>query len=186
MLTCGGLFFVFLLIFIIYCMSLSTDAESEWHAWEKVGDAVLHIDLRDWADLLLVCPLSAHSLAKFAHGLCDDVLSSVVRAWEWGHVPGRMAKPVLLAPAMNTAMWEHPLTARQLHTLQSFWNNNNDNNNDRSSSLSVGDMCGVRIVDPQVKMLACGQVGNGALASVDVIVEAVRTVLDDFCIGESL
>ena len=134
----------------------STDSTDEWKGWQRLGDTVLHIELRDWADLCLIAPLSAHTLAKLAHGLCDDLLSSVLRAWDWGY---HRAKPVVLAPAMNTAMWVHPLTAAQLATVQSF----------------AHDM--VTVVPPQVKELACGEVGEGALASVTTIVEAVEKVL---------
>jgi phosphopantothenoylcysteine decarboxylase len=124
----------------------------------------LHIDLRDWADLLLIAPLSAHTLAKLANGLCDDTLSCVVRAWDFGHGV-RPGKPLLLAPAMNTAMWQHPLTQPQLETIQGFWKKtNNDDDN------------GVTVIAPQVKTLACGEVGNGALAAVDSLLRAVDNI----------
>ena len=114
----------------------------------------MHIDLRNWADALLVAPLSAHSLGKFRHGLCDDVLSSVVRAWDF-------AKPLILAPAMNTAMWNHVLTREQLTAIQGF--------------APTADR--VVVVDPMVKTLACGDVGKGALAPVDDILAAVHAVV---------
>lgn len=63
--------------------------EEEWHQWQKKGDPVLHIELRKWADLLVVAPLSANTLAKLAQGLCDNCLTSVVRAWDW-------SKPLLV------------------------------------------------------------------------------------------
>jgi phosphopantothenoylcysteine decarboxylase len=96
-----------------------------------------------------------------AQGLCDDTLSCVVRAWDFGHGE-RPGKPLILAPAMNTAMWNHPITLRQLTAIQSFWNV------DRTSSNQV------KIVAPQVKTLACGEVGDGALASVDEILQIVK------------
>lgn len=139
------------------------DAEDEWKGWSKLGDPVLHIDLRDWADILLIAPLSAHTLAKLAHGLCDDTLSCVVRAWDFGHGI-RPGKPILLAPAMNTAMWQHPLTRQQLDTFERFWASPNEPNR-------------MYLVAPQVKTLACGEVGNGALATVDDILGAVETVM---------
>mmetsp|Transcript_27683 Transcript_27683/g.50280 ORF Transcript_27683/g.50280 Transcript_27683/m.50280 type:complete len:207 (-) Transcript_27683:171-791(-) len=95
-------------------------AEDEWGSWNRLGDPVMHIDLRDWADVMVVAPLSAHTLAKFATGLCDDTLSCVVRAWDFGQ-SSRPGKPIILAPAMNTAMWDHPLTASHLSTFQGFW-----------------------------------------------------------------
>lgn len=63
-----------------------------------MGDPVLHIELRRWADVLVLAPLSANTMAKVAHGLCDNLLTSVVRAWDY-------AKPMIVAPAMNTYMW---------------------------------------------------------------------------------
>jgi phosphopantothenoylcysteine decarboxylase len=154
------------------------EAADEWNAWNRLGDPVLHIELRDWADVLLLAPLSAHSLAKLAHGLCDDTLSCVARAWDFGHydktdrctssnesnepIVVARGKPVLLAPAMNTAMWEHPLTEQQLQTIQSF------------APPASGN---VMIVPPQSKLLACGEVGIGAMASVDTILQSVQSVL---------
>lgn len=125
-----------------------------------MGDPVLHIELRDWADILVIAPLSAHTLAKVATGLCDDTLTCVVRAWDLGHVSSRPPKPILLAPAMNTAMWQHPLTQQQLQTIQAF---------------SGSDV--VKVVAPMVKTLACGEVGVGALAEIDSIVKAVRDAI---------
>src|SRR5262249_57678031 len=84
--------------------------EDEWpgqaagRRWQR-GEPVLHIRLRRWADLLLIAPLDANTLAKLANGLADNCLTCVWRAWE----PSR---PAVLAPAMNTLMWEHPLTGR--------------------------------------------------------------------------
>ena len=138
-------------------------ASDEWKEWNEVGDPVLHIDFRDWADLLLIAPLSAHTLAKLANGLCDDTLSCVVRAWDFaqGVRPG---KPLLLAPAMNTAMYDHPLTEEQLTKIQSFWNEKIKPNR-------------VIRINPQVKTLACGEVGIGALACVDTIISSVQQAL---------
>lgn len=133
---------------------VSTDSSDEWREWKALGDPVMHIDLRNWADAMLVAPLSAHSLAKFRHGLCDDVLSSVVRAWDFD-------KPLILAPAMNTAMWNHVLTREQLTAIRKF--------------SSTPDR--VVVVDPMVKTLACGDVGKGALAPVDDILTAVISTL---------
>mmetsp|Transcript_4445 Transcript_4445/g.11676 ORF Transcript_4445/g.11676 Transcript_4445/m.11676 type:complete len:200 (-) Transcript_4445:1293-1892(-) len=148
--------------------NLASDADDEWKQWNMMGDPVLHIDLRDWADLLLIAPLSAHTLAKLSQGLCDDTLSCVVRAWDFGHgstTRRRPGKPLLLAPAMNTAMWDHPLTWQQLHAIQGFWNTEHDGRN------------GVGVITPMTKKLACGEVGQGALASVDTIIQQVRSVI---------
>ena len=134
-----------------------------------MGDPVPHIELRDWADMLLIAPLSAHTLAKISQGLCDDTLSCVVRAWDLGYGV-RPGKPILLAPAMNTAMWLHPLTQQQFTKILGFWNPNH-------SKQVIEE--GIRLIPPQVKILACGEVGDGALATVDDILAAVRQCLND-------
>jgi phosphopantothenoylcysteine decarboxylase len=129
-----------------------------------MGDPVLHIELRNWADVLVVAPLSAHTLAKFAHGMCDDTLSCVARAWWSANASSASSistnKPMVVAPAMNTGMWQHPVTEQQLQTLISF-----------APHPSL-----VTVVQPQVKTLACGETGDGALAPVQDIVEAVAQV----------
>src|SRR6185295_16400642 len=76
----------------------------------QMGQPVVHIELRRWADLFLIAPLDANTLAKLAAGLADNCLTCVWRAWD-------PARPIVLAPAMNTLMWEHPLTARHLRQL---------------------------------------------------------------------
>src|SRR5262245_20486764 len=70
-------------------------------------DPVLHIELRRWADLLVIAPLDANTLAKLAYGLSDNLLTCLYRAWD-------RRRPIVLAPAMNTFMWENPLTDRHL------------------------------------------------------------------------
>ena len=66
--------------------------------------------MRNWADIGVIAPLSANSLAKIANGMADNLLTSVLRAWDF-------TKPVLVAPAMNTMMWDHPVTSVHLATL---------------------------------------------------------------------
>ncbi len=73
-------------------------------------DPVLHIEFRKWADVLLVAPLDANTLAKFAHGLSDNFLTCIFRAWDF-------ERPVVLAPAMNTLMWQSPVTLRHLRQI---------------------------------------------------------------------
>lgn len=79
-----------------------TDVE-EWNMWGKMGDSVLHIDLSLWADIVLVAPASADIIAKISLGIADTLLLSVLRAWDF-------TKPRILCPAMNTMMWNHPVT----------------------------------------------------------------------------
>ena len=137
--------------------------------WER-GDPVLHIELRRWADLLVVAPLDANTLAKFALGLSDNFLSCLFRAWDF-------AKPVLMAPAMNTLMWDSPVTRRHLGQLLDEWGAGGV-----EKPWSVRDAAtifeqhgrAIRVVPPSTKQLACGDVGLGAMAEVPAILDAVE------------
>nr|XP_060611535.1 phosphopantothenoylcysteine decarboxylase isoform X4 [Anolis sagrei ordinatus] len=100
---------------------------------------------------MLVAPLDANSLAKVANGLCDNLLTCVIRAWD-------LSKPLLFCPAMNTAMWEHPITAQQVEKLKGF---------------------GYVEIPCIVKKLICGDEGRGAMAEVSTIVEKVKAVLSE-------
>jgi phosphopantothenoylcysteine decarboxylase len=151
--------------------------EDEWpgrdggRRWQR-DDAVLHIELRRWADLLLIAPLDANTLAKLAAGLADNCLTCLWRAWE----PGR---PVVLAPAMNTLMWEHPLTARHLRQLAA------DAGAPAPADLEpdvlpawINLRCRrLRVVPPVSKVLACGDEGVGGLAPQEDILAAVGEML---------
>ena len=138
---------------------LFVDAD-EWRAWEGRGDPVVHLSLRRWADLLLVAPLSANSLAKLSGGQAESLLSCVARAWDW-----RRGKPLLVAPAMNTEMWESPLTGRQLAVLEGL---------------------GAGVVRPVSKRLVCGDVGMGAMASVEALVDAVKEALKGYAVVDGV
>jgi phosphopantothenoylcysteine decarboxylase len=144
----------------------------EWPAGGyRRGDPVLHIEFRKWADVLAVAPLDANTLAKFALGLSDNFLTCIFRAWDFD-------RPMVLAPAMNTLMWQSPVTLRHLRQLLS----------DHGDPLAAGDgwtlddaadvfAChcpAVVLIPPQAKRLACGDVGPGAMAEVAAIAEAVR------------
>uniref|UniRef100_A0A8C2B116 Phosphopantothenoylcysteine decarboxylase n=1 Tax=Cyprinus carpio TaxID=7962 RepID=A0A8C2B116_CYPCA len=85
--------------------------KDEWEMWTKRSDPVLHIVFRRWADLLVIGPLDANTLGKIASGICNNLLTCVVRTWD----PSR---PLLFCPAMNTTMWQHPITAQQVATLK--------------------------------------------------------------------
>ncbi|KAM9377652.1 phosphopantothenoylcysteine decarboxylase isoform 1-T1 [Pholidichthys leucotaenia] len=87
--------------------------KDEWELWTQRSDPVLHIELRRWADLFLIAPLDANTLGKVANGICDNLLTCVVRAWD-------ISRPLLFCPAMNTAMWLHPITAQQVSKLKEF------------------------------------------------------------------
>jgi len=143
----------------------------EWPAtsWKR-DDPVLHIAFRDWADLMIVAPLDANTLGKFALGLCDNFLTCLFRAWNF-------SKPVILAPAMNTLMWRNPVTSRHLRALL---DDHGDGRHGADWTLDEADAAFARhapnfvLVPPQSKRLACGDVGVGAMAEVAAIAEAVR------------
>lgn len=109
----------------------------------NVDSAVEHISVAESIDALLVVPATADTLAKFAHGLADDFLSTLYLATK---------APVIVAPAMNVNMWEHPATQKNLETLRAR---------------------GVRVVEPGSGYLACGMIGAGRLADNELIVEAL-------------
>jgi phosphopantothenoylcysteine decarboxylase len=137
------------------------------------GDPVLHIELRRWADLLLIAPLDANTLAKLALGLCDNCLTCVWRAWD-------RTRPVVLAPAMNTLMWEHPATARHLRQLAEDAGADTAAAPREPLELSewVNANCRtLHVVPPQSKRLACDDVGVGAMGSLETILAAVRALL---------
>ena len=105
---------------------------------------VQHISLAKQADLMLVAPATANFIAKAAAGIADDMLTTVLTAF--------INKPVIVCPAMNTNMYENPITQRNIQTLKEY---------------------GFTFVEPREALLACGDLGKGALASVDTILEAV-------------
>jgi phosphopantothenoylcysteine decarboxylase len=135
-------------------------------------DPVLHIELRRWADLLSIAPLDANTLAKLVCGLADNCLTCVWRAWD-------PARPVVLAPAMNTFMWEHPLTGRHLRQLAEDAGliAPSDFNLESLVEFMNVNCARLHIVPPVSKRLACGDVGVGAMADVTEIVTAVEHVL---------
>jgi phosphopantothenoylcysteine decarboxylase / phosphopantothenate---cysteine ligase len=113
---------------------------------EETGDldsSIEHIGEAQSTEALVIAPATANVLAKFAHGLADDFLTTMFLATR---------APVIVAPAMNVNMWEHPATRANLEILEAR---------------------GVRIVPPDSGPLACGMIGSGRLAEPDVIVEAV-------------
>ncbi len=147
----------------------------EWpeQGWDR-GDPVFHIEFRRWADLLVVAPLDANTLAKFAVGLADNFLTCLFRAWDF-------TRPVVLAPAMNTLMWDSSVTRRHFRQLLE-----DHGDGGPPTPWSVHDAPALfarhaprlRLVAPESKRLACGDVGVGAMAEVDQILAAVRRQLD--------
>lgn len=135
------------------------------------GDPVLHIEFRTWADLLIVAPLDANTLAKFALGLSDNFLTCVFRAWDF-------ARPVILAPAMNTLMWQSPVTLRHLRGLLADRGDpaapGTEWTLDEAPEVFARHAPGIVLIPPQAKRLACGDIGPGAMAEVATLAEAVR------------
>jgi phosphopantothenoylcysteine decarboxylase/phosphopantothenate--cysteine ligase len=101
------------------------------------ANAMAHIEWAKWPDVICIAPLTANTMAKLACGLADDALTTVLMA-----TPART--PVVLGPAMNTEMWNHPATQRNRRWLE--------------------DMDRYLWVEPVNKRLACGDIGPGGLA----------------------
>jgi len=112
------------------------DEGKDWHPG--------HIELADQADIFLVAPATANQIANFAHGQCPDLLSSIYLATR---------APVLLVPAMNGKMYDHPLTVENRRILANI---------------------GVSFVEPVVGELACGYQGNGKMAPIQDILNSLQ------------
>lgn len=125
---------------------LETGADAEG------SSAVRHISWARWPDVVMLAPVTMSSLAKLATGLADNALLTVVHALE-------PEVPVLVAPAMNTQMWDHPTTRRNLRWLEETGR--------------------YTLVAPTAKRLACGEVGVGGLAEVPDLLAAVQAAVQD-------
>ncbi|MBA2341690.1 MAG: bifunctional phosphopantothenoylcysteine decarboxylase/phosphopantothenate--cysteine ligase CoaBC [Pyrinomonadaceae bacterium] len=112
-------------------------------------DPIAHITFSQTVDLLIVAPATANTIAKFASGIADDFLTSTYLA---------STAPVVVAPAMNTTMWLHPATARNLKRLRDD---------------------GVTIIEPEEGIMACGTTGPGRLADPQLIVRAALEILEN-------
>lgn len=117
--------------------------------WEE-GRAMEHINLARWADLALVAPATANTINRLANGLADDLVGSLFLAWEL------QKKPWWIAPAMNVAMFEHPLT--------------------QASLTKLGGL-GVRVLPTGSGPLACGEEGAGRLLEPEQLVMQVLAEL---------
>lgn len=113
------------------------------------GGAMDHIRWAKWADVAVVAPCSANVLGKLACGLADDALTTLLMALPAG-------RPVVLAPAMNTEMWAHPVVRRNLEWLAQLGR--------------------YTVLDPLSKRLACGDVGPGALPDPSAILAEVEAL----------
>lgn len=111
---------------------------------------VRHISLAKRADCVVIAPATANIIGKIASGIADDMLSTVIMAVR--------DKPIIICPAMNTAMYENPITQSNIEKLRAL---------------------GYRFVEPKEALLACGDLGKGALADVDTIITAIVTALEE-------
>ncbi|KAK9414471.1 putative Flavoprotein domain-containing protein [Seiridium unicorne] len=161
--------------------------EDEWKEPWKRGNGILHIELRRWADVLVIAPLSANTMAKIVGGMADGIITSVVRAWDargeldsdvgrdpvgaatkvdQGESEGRhrKIKRIIVAPAMNTAMWRHPVTEKQIKVLREDWGVAKDGKGNGW----------FEVLPVQQKTLACGDVGDGAMMEWTEIVNVIE------------
>ncbi len=115
--------------------------------WEQEEFRIGHINLADWADVVIVAPATANILGKFANGICDDLLSTMLCAC-W-------AKPMLFAPAMNDKMWTNPAV---------------------QENVKFAERIGVELIGPRQGRLACGTEGIGRMAEPQEILEAVGKI----------
>ncbi len=116
-------------------------------SFDEHNDPVYHITLAGTFNLLVVAPATANIIGKFSNGIADDFISTLYLAF---------CGPVLIAPAMNEKMWEHPATQANIRLLKSRGN---------------------LFVEPEVGALACGVEGKGRLAQIDKIVEKIDSIL---------
>lgn len=110
---------------------------------EKDSKVIAHIDLADWADLIVVAPATANTIGKYANGIADDMITTTLLA---------TIKPVWIAPAMNVHMYDHPAVIENIQTLYKR---------------------GIRFIEPSEGYLACGYVGKGRLEEPEQIVDRI-------------
>jgi phosphopantothenoylcysteine decarboxylase len=172
--------------------------EDEWRTPWTRGAPILHIELRRWADVMVIAPLSANSLSKIATGSGEGLVASVVRAWDFsGNIDGvrevmlmkgekgevgrrSRKKRIIVAPAMNTAMWMHPVTGKHLRVLDEEWGVDNSKSAAAGAGAADGDddeekgEGWIEVLRPVEKTLACGDVGGGAMREWTEIVEIIE------------
>lgn len=107
-----------------------------------------HISYADWADIMVIAPVTANTISKIATGICDNLLTSIVCA---------IKKPVIIAPAMNTGMWENEIIQKNVETLKNL---------------------GYKILEPEDGFLACGISGKGRLCDLNLIFNETVKILN--------
>ncbi|WP_270181821.1 bifunctional phosphopantothenoylcysteine decarboxylase/phosphopantothenate--cysteine ligase CoaBC [Alkalihalobacillus sp. CinArs1] len=116
---------------------------------EKDPASVAHIDLADWADIVLIAPATANMIGKLANGIADDMMSTTLLATQ---------APIFVAPAMNVHMYEHPAVLRNMSILKEF---------------------GCHFLEPGEGLLACGYVGKGRMAEPEDILSTLQTYFNE-------
>lgn len=106
-----------------------------------------HIALTDEAEIFIIAPITANTISKITHGICDNLLTSTFCAFK---------KPVIIAPCMNTNMWENPAIVENIETLRKR---------------------NIKIIEPETGFLACGTEGKGRLADINIIFETAKDIL---------
>ncbi|KAG8388829.1 hypothetical protein BUALT_Bualt02G0165700 [Buddleja alternifolia] len=128
---------------------LYTDGD-EWSTWNRIGDPLLHVELKRWAEVMVIAPLSANTLGKIAMGLCDNLLTCLVRVWDC------RSKPLFVAPDMNLVMWNSTLTERHAMEL---------------------DEIGISLIRPVSRSSSDEDYGNGSMERPSRIMTIVRIFL---------
>lgn len=117
--------------------------------WETEGQYKIgHINLVDWADMVVVAPATANVIGKAANGICDDLVSTILCVC-W-------SKPVIFAPAMNVEMWNNPAVKNNVNALVKM---------------------GVEVIGPGRGRLACGAVAEGRMSEPEEIIQAIKVLL---------
>ncbi|KAJ5439874.1 Phosphopantothenoylcysteine decarboxylase [Penicillium daleae] len=143
------------------------DKDELGESWTR-GAGILHINLRKWAHILVIAPLSANTLAKIVNGMSDNLLTDTIRAWDTSGQLDGMKKRIVVFPAMNVAMWLHPVTAQQIRVLEEDWGvkDGGDENENGEGWFEV--------FTPIGKMLACGDIGIGGMREWTEVVSIIE------------
>jgi phosphopantothenoylcysteine decarboxylase/phosphopantothenate--cysteine ligase len=128
-------------------LSLEVMSANKVHSKQNEGCEIEHIELADKADLILIAPATANTMAKLTTGISDDILYDLVLATR---------APILIAPAMNSNMWEHATVQRNRKVLETM---------------------NYHFVEPEFGELACGHIGQGRLAEIDTIINAAEGLI---------
>jgi phosphopantothenoylcysteine decarboxylase len=125
------------------------DDNYEWYQWKHSGQPVEHVNLYRWANVMIIAPMTANTLGKIANGLSDNLLTSIVRTWDWN-------KPLVVAPSLLGNMAKHPLTGQYLARLTEW---------------------GIRVVPTQKKLRDYGDAEEATMAEITDIVRYVQEAI---------